>query len=219
MSEQLKPAQSPEKTPSAIPVEVGGKSLVAATPPVATAAEEKGKSWSPMPTKTEVPVGDETTTVFTSSVHAYINDYIKFADQKAAFVFAAVAAMLALLQKNSVTKIWIKSPAMWSLTEALAACAVVSLLVSAAASLLVVLPRKKGSPTGMVFWGAISKCRSAEEYASLVRAMEPAQLTKARLQHCHELSLVCTRKYKALSWAIWSAAAGFLATILYFALV
>lgn len=154
---------------------------------------------------------------FASGVHSYINDYIRLADQNAAFLFAAVGATLTFLNSRGVTKLWIKDPVAWSLSEGVAFFAVMGLLASATASAIVLLPRKKGSRTGLVSWGAISKCRSADEYARLVRATEPAQLAEAKLEHCFEPSRVCTSKYGALGWALWSGGVGFVATLLYLA--
>jgi hypothetical protein len=82
---------------------------------------------------------------------------------------------------------------------------------------VVLLPRKKGSRTGLVSWGAIAKCRSAEEYARLVLGTRPTGLAEATLEHCFELSRVCTHKYRALSWALWCGGTGFVGTLLYLA--
>jgi hypothetical protein len=104
------------------------------------------------------------------------------------------------------------------LSEALAFLAVAGLLVSATASAVVLLPRKKGSRTGLVSWAAISKCRSAAEYARLVLGTELIGLTAATLEHCFELSRVCTHKYRAMGWALWCGGAGFVATLILLAL-
>jgi hypothetical protein len=100
----------------------------------------------------------------------------------------------------------------------LAFLAVVGLLASATALAVVLLPRKKGSGTGLVSWRAVSKCRSAEEYARMVLATAPAGLTEATLEHCFELSRVCIQKYRAMGWALWCGGAGFVGTLVYLAL-
>ena len=155
---------------------------------------------------------------FARRVHRYVNGYIRLADRNAAFLFAAVGTTLAFLNARGVTKLWIKSPLTWSVNEALAFLAVAGFLASATASAVVLLPRKKGSPTGLVSWGAVSKCRSAAEYARLVLATEPPGLTEATLEHCFELSRVCFHKYRAMGWALWSGGAGFVGTLVYLAL-
>ncbi len=155
---------------------------------------------------------------FASGVHAYINDSIRQADQNAAFLFAAVGTTLAFLNTKGVTKLWIKNPTTWSMSDFLAFLAVIGLLASATALAVVLLPRKKGSRTGLVAWGAVSKCRSADEYARLVLATAPVGLTEATLEHCFELSRVCIHKYRAMGWALWCGGSGFVGTLLYLAL-
>ncbi len=155
---------------------------------------------------------------FATRVHGYITDFIRVADQDAAFLFAAVGTTLAFLNARGVTKLWIKNPTTWSVTDGLAFLAVMGFLASATAAAVVLLPRKKGSRTGLVSWGAISKCRSAEEYARLVLGTEPTGLAEATLEHCFELSRVCMHKYRAMAWALWCGGAGFVGTLVYLAL-
>ncbi len=194
-----------------------GGEVVALATAAPTAVGKADRAWPPG------PAGEPESTVwhdvadFASEVHSYISDYIRLADQNAAFLFAAVGATLTFLNSRGVTKLWIKDPLGWSLSEGVAFFAVVGLLASATASAIVLLPRKKGSRTGLVSWGAISKCRSADEYTQLVRATEPGGLTEAKLEHCFELSRVCTSKNGALAWALWSGGVGFVATLLYLA--
>src|SRR6266853_312360 len=181
MSEELETGQSAKKTSPVLPPESNGRSPLVVTSSE-SAAREQSRAWSPSPARKEGGNAKESTSEFASSVHIYINDYIRQADQIAVFLFAAVGATLAFLNTRGVTKLWIKNPTAWSLNEVLAFLAVLGLLASATASLFAVLPRKKGSPTGLVSWRAISKCRSSGEYARLVLGSEPNDLTEAKLQ-------------------------------------
>ncbi len=216
MSEELRIAGSPEGTPvvetpdaaSIVPLSAAPAEAVGGTPDRGWLASLAGNPES---------ISLRRVADFASGVHAYVSDSIRLADQNAAFLFAAVGTTLAFLNAKGVTKLWIKNPTTWSLSEGLAFLAVVGLLASATALAVVLLPRKKGSRTGLVSWGAVSKCRSAEEYARLVLGTGPTGLTEATLQHCFELSRVCINKYRAMGWALWCGGAGFVATLLYLA--
>ena len=217
MSEELRVAPTPELAA----VVEACKSAVETPAPVAereTGARSPELVWSPTPEGEPEETILRSTEAFAARVHRYVNGCIRLADRNAAFLFAAVGATLAFLNARGATKLWIKSPFDWSLSETLAFLAVMGFLASATASAVVLLPRKKGSRTGLVFWGAISKCRSAEEYARLVVGQQPTGLAEATLEHCFELSRVCTSKYRAMSWALWSGGAGFVGTLLYLAL-
>ncbi len=217
MSEDSGVVQSPERM-AAVEAAEAASEVVAAVGAAENAGGRPDRTWfSPPVEKLETSLL-RSTSEFASGVHSYINDYIRLADQNAAFLFAAVGATLAFLNARGVTKLWIKDPITWSLSEGLAFFAVVGLLASATASAIVLLPRKKGSRTGLVSWGAISKCRSADEYARLVWATEAPKLTEAKLEHCFELSRVCRHKYNALAWGLWSGGIGFVATLLHLAL-
>jgi hypothetical protein len=216
MGEQPEPVPPPEATAPVAALERRGE------PPASVAVSEgavgeQGKPWPPSSIQKKDGTTNGSFADFASSVHTYINDYISVVDQNAAFLFAAVGTTLAFLNTKGLTKLWIKNPAEWSLSEALTFLAVVGLLASAAASLFAVLPRKKGSNTGLVFWRSISRCRSADEYARLVLGTEPTELTTAKLQHCFELSQICARKYRALGWGLWCGGIGFVATLIYLA--
>jgi hypothetical protein len=216
MGEQPEPVPPPETSAPAAALEGRPESLVAAAA-AERAVGEQGRTrlLSSLPKKDGTTSGSLAD--FASSVHTCISDYISVVDQNAAFLFAAVGTTLAFLNTKGLTKLWIKNPAEWSLSEALTFLAVAGLLASAAASLFAVLPRKKGSNTGLVFWRSISKCRSADEYARLVLGTEPTELTTAKLQHCFELSQICARKYRALGWGLWCGGVGFVATLIYLA--
>jgi hypothetical protein len=216
MSEETVTARPPQRLELVERAKLAADALVSVTPPE-TMAEKLGRKCPPGGEGTPESTTQRRAAEFSNGVHAYINDYIRMADQNAAFLFAAVGATLAFLNSRGMTKLWIKDPFTWSPTEGLAFLAVLGLLASAAASAIVLVPRKKGSRTGLVSWGAIAKCRSAGEYVRLVRATDPAELTDAKLEHCFELSRVCAKKYNALAWGLWSGGIGFVATLVYLA--
>lgn len=67
---------------------------------------------------------------FSSHVHNYINECIRFADQKAAFVFALAGGLLCYLFNNGVHKMWLKPPSSWNALDFLCFIAMVFLAMA-----------------------------------------------------------------------------------------
>jgi hypothetical protein len=145
---------------------------------------------------------------FAYFLHLYIRDFIKFADQKAAFTLAVTSGILAFLvrqgaQKSLLAPLGNRSFSDWS---AFFACLLVSL--GAFMALLVVLPRLRGKPHGIIYWGAFLRLGDASAYKAALRPLDDNQLVSAVLEHCHELAEIADRKYEFLKWATWLGALG-----------
>jgi hypothetical protein len=148
-------------------------------------------------------------------VHRYLSDYIKFADQKATFVFGGAAALLAFLYKAEASRRWLKPVGGWTLGDALAFLAMLALAAAALVAVAVIVPRLGGSRRGLIFWESIAQFESGAEYAAAVTGVGAADLLRAKLQHCWELSGVCRRKYRVLGVAIWLGAVGLYAAVVF----
>lgn len=148
---------------------------------------------------------------FAYFVHLYIRDFIKFADQKAAFILAVASAILAFLvkqgaQKSLLAPLGNRSFSDWS---AFFACLLVSL--AALLALLVVLPRLNGKGSGIVYWGAFLQLGDASAYKAALQPLDENRLVSAILEHCYELAEIADRKYELLKWATWLGALGAIA--------
>lgn len=152
---------------------------------------------------------------FASDVHKSLRESIVFSDQKAAFLFTAVIAVLAYLHEKGVTQQWLSDPRNWLLADVLAFLAVLGLVIGAICALSVVLPRFRGSAHGLIFWNTIASFPSREEYADRVIKLGASELTQAKLEDCYGLAQICQRKFQAVNLAIWSASIGLLAAVLY----
>ena len=145
---------------------------------------------------------------FASLVHQYTRDFIKFADQKAAFIFAVASATLAFLVKQGAHKsllIPIRDRG-FSEWAAFLSCLLVGF--SGLLSLLVVLPRLRGRGEGLIYWKGVVKSGSAPGFVSRVRQLRSGQLTNVVLEHCYEMAEIADRKYELLKWAMWFGAFG-----------
>jgi len=155
---------------------------------------------------------------YATTVHKYVREYIALADQKAAIFFAAATTFLAFLYGEHLTNRWLKSVATWMFVDFLSLTATLGLMICAVACLFTVLPRRKGSKRGIVYFGAISEYESSSEYVLDVLKKRPSDLVEEKLSHVHAIAKVCTRKYDSLLVAMWAGAVGAVSALLMFIL-
>lgn len=152
---------------------------------------------------------------FSEDVHEYLREYIRNADQKATFFFAALTALLAFLNTQNVPARWLKDVRLWSLVDGLGFISMSGLAVGAAILLWVVLPRLKGSRRGLIFFRAIAEYESSSEYAADVLNNSGDEIVRRKLLHCHDLSNICTSKYRTLMVGFWVGAVGVVTALLF----
>jgi hypothetical protein len=152
---------------------------------------------------------------FASDVHNHVWTNLVYAEQKSAFLFAAITGVLAYLHSRGATRRWFVGFHQWRLPELLAFLAVFGLVFAGFCVILVVLPRLKGSSTGIVYWKAIASFPSASDYSDRVINSEPGHLDRAKLEHCYELSKICDSKFRFVKVGMWSGSVGLFAAILY----
>lgn len=192
----IPPRQSPEPKPL-------GAAPVDRSPPHIAADDTR---------VTQVPSDSEPNELPTF-IHQYLRDFITFADQKAAFTFAASAALLAYLESQGVTSSFAKPVASWQVGDWIGGAAFVLLASCALLAAGVVVPRLKGqSATGSIYWEEI---RSHVDHDSYVKAVEGMSRVAARgevLRHCFVLAGICSAKYKMLDWSLRIGVVGAIAT-------
>jgi len=158
----------------------------------------------------------ETKALFSQEVHQYVREFIRFADQKAAFFFAGSTALLAFLYENGLAARWISHPMTWNIIDVLSFGVVLSLISAVLLSIVVVVPRTGGSRRGLIFWEAIAEYRSSRDYADHVASSSVPTLSRARAEHAYELSIVCQKKYRWLRYAVIAGSLGFVGSLLLF---
>lgn len=155
---------------------------------------------------------------FEERTHSYLWENVVLADQKAAFLFAGLAATLAYLHEKGISRRWLADPRAWGLENWLAFLAVAGLLGGAALALLVVLPRFSGATRGVVYWKAIAGFESGGSYARHVRSLSQGDLHEAILSHSFELAQIAKRKFRVFNLALWVGAVGLVSALLHLAL-
>jgi len=145
---------------------------------------------------------------FVTHVHDYICDFIKFADQKAAFIFAGASALLTLVYNQGGRTIWHVSVGSWRTHEWLAGVTTVLTVASAVLAILAVAPRLKGARRGLIYWGSISGFSDPQEYRAALARLDSRGATDEISRHCYELSRIAKHKYELIKWAMWLGIAG-----------
>lgn len=212
MEQSSQKSQREVETSSRVPLDIAGKGLTPLPPLDESTPSEGAIQILPSP---QTPAAFGPNATFAQETHQYVREYIKLADQKAAFIFTAGATLLAFLYQRNLSQRWLKFPNAWSLGDSLAFIAMLGLSSAILASLVVVVPRLKGSRRGFIFWEAIAEFESSTQYSNAVSKLNAFELAQARFDHCFELSKICKQKYRVLYFSIWAGAIGLASTVLY----
>lgn len=146
---------------------------------------------------------------FSEFHEGYVSRYIQLADTKASWVFALTSALLVFMVSDSdLNKLYLV------LKGDLIGTSIIIiifafLLMGALFSFLVIAPNLR-SPSGesLVFFKSVADQKDSGTYVTNVAKLDDHEMTNLRLQHCYDLSKVCTRKYKYLKRSIWLGAIG-----------
>ena len=143
----------------------------------------------------------------------YLCDYIRFADQKAAFISAASVGLLSYLASQRVYRDAFTVPLYWLQHEPLMAVGSLLLLAACFLSAMAVLPRRTWKDLeSLVFWEGVRRYDSADSYCAALTTYGAKGLNRQLAQHCYSLAAVCTRKYQYVNLAMWLTGIGSLLT-------
>lgn len=147
--------------------------------------------------------------------HQYVNEFIKLADQKAAFVFALSTGTLALFYQDSIQLRFVKPLSNWTLLDGLYLIAVGLLVVSTFLAFLTVKPRLKPSkPSGLIFWESVASFDNANEYFKRILDLNQQGVLQELFDHHYRLSQVCKGKYDSLKASIFLGGVGIVLSVL-----
>jgi Pycsar effector protein len=145
-------------------------------------------------------------------VHGYTNDYIRFADTKAAFCLGLALALIAALMKSSSPGAFsghIDALSRGGASALLSMTALVLLIGSIIAAVMTVRPRlSTHSQKGFIFWEAISAFGAPAIFTSAYAAQSEEELTECLSHHLYTLAQVCRRKYFWANLAIIAVISG-----------
>lgn len=153
---------------------------------------------------------------FLWNAHKYQNDYIRFADTKAAFTVALASTIMGALFTAKLHELFIlAAPKQWTLISWLAAGAFLALGASIACGVWTIRPRlSHKQPKGFLYWGAVAEHGSPETFWSGLKAQSLDGLGEHVAHHVFALSRLAGRKYFWVSLAMtFGAVGGLFATL------
>jgi hypothetical protein len=149
---------------------------------------------------------------FTWKTHEYINNYVRFADQKAVFVVAWCSAIIGALYATHLHGAVFHShlsvmDISWSTTCAGAALTLMGVsFLSAAWAVIPRLPTKQRA--GLVFWESILVHPNGELFANDLGQCDQNALARHLCVQVHTLAEVARKKYRWLTLSMWLAFVG-----------
>lgn len=172
---------------------------------------------------------------FAWSVHSYVNEYIRFADTKAAVVVGWCLAVFSGIYATNLHKSILHhdpTPPSW-LIFLFAVSGTVFLVLGFGFAVWTIVPRlwrdltpktwlaflssghaARTAPIGgLIFWDEVLVHSTAEEYVSAVSSADDSQLLRATCQHVFILSGVSRAKFTHVNRAILLTAGGTILTV------
>jgi hypothetical protein len=134
---------------------------------------------------------------FLWKVHGYTNDYIRFADSKAAFVVAIVGGLISIcLSSHLYDHLRQSSFRDWPVRSWIGIIALAFLLCSFSSALLAIRPRlQTNEKKGMIFWVSVTRHKNDLVYAASANQLTSEELETNVSRHIYALAAICTRKY------------------------
>jgi hypothetical protein len=149
-------------------------------------------------------------TEYAWKVHSYINDYIRFADTKAAVIILFSSGLVAGLFRAGVHRKFVGCPATGLCGLGGVACAAFFLLTLAVIlSAWAIRPRLRTTQkTGFIFWDSIRNHGPVGTFIQEFDSKTDGQLRDHILHHVRDLSNVCHSKYFWVARSLWVAVIG-----------
>jgi pycsar effector protein len=153
---------------------------------------------------------------FLWKAHSYTNEYIRFADAKAAFLVTIAAALAgALISSKVFDGLRLVSVADWPAAAWIAVFSILCLGSSVVCATWTVRPRLWGKDQkDVIFWGGIVRYDSADTFCAEVERLSEVEQAHAVGRHLYVLARICKRKYDWSNAAILFGTAGGLSAAL-----
>ncbi len=144
-------------------------------------------------------------------VHEYLNEYVRFADSKAAFAGTIAGAVLAALYGAQAHIPLLQGPPnAWAFSSWLTLLGALGLLACVGLAAWVVAPRLGSSqPKAFIYWQGIAEHCSQDEFRAGFATLSTGDMTDHLLGHVFDLATkVCVPKYALVRWCIWCLCLG-----------
>jgi hypothetical protein len=171
-------------------------------------------------------------------IHAYSNDYVRFADQKAGLILAIETGLVAALYSAklhkacSISRLSYENATVFETAlGSFAALAFAGLLVAVICSVKAIMPRlwhdfrpslmarlrtrlANGMDKGAIFWRQVLKNNDKEDYANYVVGLDRGRMANAVAYHIYSLAGVANAKFDWINLSIAFGSVGAIFAIL-----
>ena len=153
---------------------------------------------------------DPQTAEFVWNVHSYTNEYIRFADTKAAFTAGAATALIGGVVASSIFDSSLRVPLyQWSLLQWLALVGLLFLSISLWLCIAAIRPRLwNDTPVGFIFWNSIVAHGTAKQFTRAVHDLTERERSDAATDHLFILASIAKRKFECVDRAIYAGVIG-----------
>lgn len=147
---------------------------------------------------------------FLWEVHKYTNEYIRFADTKAAFIAGASTALIGALVASSLFNSCLRlTPCNWSKSQWVAAIGLALLSTSLTLSILAIKPRLWNRTTiGYISWDSITGHGNPQKFSLAFHGLSAIERSTAISDHLFILAKIAKRKYAYVAYALATGAIG-----------
>jgi hypothetical protein len=157
-----------------------------------------------------MPSKSDDLTEFADFHQGYVSAYIQLADAKAGVVLAVSGGLIGYLLAQGSVRSAVTSA---ELVAVVPGGALAALALAFGLAFSVIRPRR-GPPTGVVYFEAVAAHETDENYVAALKSKSAMELAEVRIEHCHALSVICSRKYRVLVGSIWAGLGGMILTCL-----
>ncbi len=143
-------------------------------------------------------------------VHKYTNEYIRFADTKAAFIAGVDAALIGTAVSASLFDSCLRqTPCHWSVALWLGIAGVIPLGLSIAFCVSAITPRLWHNAThGFIYWDSVVAHGSPKNFGHAFAALSSDGMTSELTNHIYVLGSIAKEKYGFVRKAVWSGVVG-----------
>ena len=147
---------------------------------------------------------------FLWEVHKYINEYIRFADTKAAYIAGVATALIGSLVASSLfDSLSRASLCQWSKLQWMGFLGLILLALSLGLSIAAIRPRLWNNRSiGFIFWGSIVGHDTAHNFMRAAQGLTEEEMTKSISEHLFVLAAIAQRKYTYVDRALYAGLVG-----------
>lgn len=153
---------------------------------------------------------DEGKLDFLWEVHKYTNEYIHFADTKAAFIAGVDAALIGTAVSTSLfDSCFRQTPCHWPVAVWLGIVGVILLALSIGFCVSTIIPRLRHNAThGFIYWDSIVAHGSPQTFREAFVALSSDGILAELANHIFVLGTISKRKYRFVREAVRSCVVG-----------